>query len=286
MNIGDAANAEKALGVALAQAPNYPIAHRAMAELYTKHLDDPEKAREHRERAKRARQDINWEKAMQRLEFTDPSREAMPTAQDVEALAAPWADADPTRVITVVSGLPRSGTSMMMQMLSAGGIAPFTDEKRIPDPDNPKGYLEHERATQLQADQSWVPEARGKVVKIVAQLLPFLPTNERYQIVFMKRDLHEVVASQKKMLERLGKSGAELDDERLMAALRSQIQSVLGWIATSGCVRFRQVDYAETIEDPRATAASLGEFLVQELDEGAMTGAVDPALRRQVRAER
>ena len=283
MNGGDFANAEKAFGVALAQAPNYPAAHRGMAELYSKHLDDPDKAREHRERAKKARQDIDWNKAMQRLEYADPSKLPVTSRADIEALAAPWPDADPAEIITIVSGLPRSGTSMMMQVLHAGGIAPFTDEKRAPDTDNPKGYLEHEKATQLQRDQSWIPEVRGKAVKIVAQLLPFLPGDQKYQIIFMRRDLDEVVASQRAMLERLGRTGAALDEGRLMGALARQIDSVMRWLGSSSCARFLEVDYHDALDDPAGTAALLNRFLNAELDEPAMVAPVDPTLRRQHR---
>src|SRR5438067_7880099 len=113
--------------------------------------------------------------------------------------------ADRSKVVTIVSGLPRSGTSMMMQMLAAGGIAAYSDGKRTPDEDNPRGNLEHEKATQLHRDTSWVREARGQVVKIVAHLLPYLPAGEEYRIVFMHRALEEVTASQSAMLKRLGR---------------------------------------------------------------------------------
>ncbi len=282
MRTGDVEHAEKAFGVALAQAPNYGPAHLGMAELCEDHLKDAERAKEHRTTARRARQDIDWDKAMQRLAYADPSRRRTQLgAADLDALSAPWDAADRGEVITVVSGLPRSGTSMMMQMLAAGGLEPYTDAERAPDEDNPKGYYEHRKATELARDQGWVPEARGKVVKIVAQLLPFLPTDQRYHIVFMKRDLREVVASQRKMLERLGRSGAEIDDDRLMSTLARQVDGVMQWIATSGCARIRQVDYGKALADPAGTAASLAGFIGDGADPARMASAVDPALRRQ-----
>ena len=103
--------------------------------------------------------------------------------------------------ITIVSGLPRSGTSMMMQMLQAGGLPAFTDAKRAADGDNPRGYLEHEKATQLARDSDWIAEARGHAVKIVAQLLLYLPRDERYRVI-LDRDI-EIVGSQNAMLDRL-----------------------------------------------------------------------------------
>ncbi|MBK6374535.1 MAG: hypothetical protein IPF67_15705 [Saprospiraceae bacterium] len=107
--------------------------------------------------------------------------------------------------ITVVSGLPRSGTSMMMQMLEAAGLDIFTDKERTADDSNPKGYYEHEAVKNLQHNNKWLPEAKGKVVKIIAQLLSHLPANYHYQVIFMERDVLEVIASQQKMLVRDGK---------------------------------------------------------------------------------
>jgi predicted AlkP superfamily phosphohydrolase/phosphomutase/tetratricopeptide (TPR) repeat protein len=282
MRTGDAENAEKAFGVALAQAPNYGPAHLGMAELCEQHLGDTERAKEHRTTARRARQDIDWDKAMQRLAYADPSAGRTTLGgEELASLAEPWEGVDPGEVITVVSGLPRSGTSMMMQMLASGGLEPYTDAAREPDEDNPRGYYEHKKATELARDTGWVHEARGKVVKIVAQLLPFLPTDEKYHIVFMKRDLREVIASQRTMLERLGRSGAEIEDDRLMSTLARQVDSVMQWIGTSGCARIRQVDYADAVADPSAVASAVAPFVAGGLDAAKMAGAVDPSLRRQ-----
>src|SRR5262249_55423737 len=116
----------------------------------------------------------------------------------IEKVPPPFpSQAEPARIITVVSGLPRSRTSLMMQLLAAAGRHALTDSKRAADQDNPLGYFEFEKAINLTNDASWLSEARGKVVKIVAQLLPWLPLEEYYQIIFMQRDLQEVIASQK-----------------------------------------------------------------------------------------
>ena len=114
--------------------------------------------------------------------------------------------------ITVVSGLPRSGTSMMMRMLEAGGIAPFTDGERTPDVDNPEGYYEYERVKDLEKDpdKSWVREARGRALKVISLLLPSLPVENAYRIVYMRRHLDEILQSQDKMLDRLG-NAARID---------------------------------------------------------------------------
>src|SRR5216684_2403419 len=113
--------------------------------------------------------------------------------------------------IIVVSGLPRSGTSLMMQMLAAGGIEIVTDAVRTADCDNPRGYLEFERVKKIKHDRSWLPEARDKAFKMVSQLLYDLPPSEHYRIVFMERDMDETLRSQEKMLERLGRKGAPPD---------------------------------------------------------------------------
>ena len=112
--------------------------------------------------------------------------------------------------VYVVSGLPRSGTSMMMRMLEAGGIAPFTDGERTPDVDNPEGYYEYERVKDLEkdADTSWVRQARGKALKVISLLLRSLPDDNAYRVIYMRRHLDEILRSQDKMLDRLGERGA------------------------------------------------------------------------------
>src|SRR5262245_3326165 len=122
----------------------------------------------------------------------------------------------PNELITIVSGLPRSGTSLMMQIIKAGGLPALTDEVRAEDEDNPRGYLEFERVKKLRQDQAWLNDARGKAVKMVHLLLYDLPQDRQYQVVFMRRDLREVLASQKRMLVRQQKAGAKLSDEQVI----------------------------------------------------------------------
>src|SRR5687767_12088310 len=134
--------------------------------------------------------------------------------------------------VTVVSGLPRSGTSLMMQMISAGGIPALTDEVRTADEDNPRGYLEFERVKRIKQDTSWLDEARGKVVKMVHLLLYDLPLDRPYRVVFMRRNLDEVLASQRKMLERQGKQGAQIPEAQLRKVFEDQVKKVTTWMAT------------------------------------------------------
>ncbi len=195
-------------------------------------------------------------------------------------LRSPIAD-DVESSITIVSGLPRSGTSMMMQMLQAGGLPAFTDAKRVADSDNPRGYLEHEKATQLARDGSWIADARGHAVKIVAQLLLYLPQGERYRVILMDRDIREVVGSQAAMLDRLGRSGGDLSASRMMNSLDTQLAQVERHLARRDDIDVCIVSYDDALADPAGTADRIVEFLGVDLDREAMAAAVDAGLRRQ-----
>jgi hypothetical protein len=210
---------------------------------------------------------------------------------------------DPPRAdaafVTVVSGLPRSGTSLMMQMLAAGGLPPLHDGHRPADTDNPRGYFEFAPAKNLRADASWLPQAQGRAVKLVAQLLPFLPgsagvpaANERgqartpalldYRIVWMERSLDEVLASQRVMLDRHGRTGAALAPERLRGIFEQQLARVTEIVGRRKLAVLR-VAHADAIRDPGGTAARVAEFLGLPLDRTAMAACVDAKLHRQRR---
>ncbi len=185
--------------------------------------------------------------------------------------------------VTIVSGLPRSGTSLMMQLLHAGGIPVVTDQVRGADDDNPRGYFEFEQVKQIRSDKSWLPEARGKVVKMVHLLLLELPDEFEYRVVFMRRRLEEVLRSQSVMLERHGKKGAALPPEALMKVYQDQIGKVLGWMARRPNFGVLEVDYNELVREPLPWAPRLAGFLEGGegvMDERAMVAAVDPSLYR------
>lgn len=188
----------------------------------------------------------------------------------------------PTRsFITIVSGLPRSGTSLAMQMLSAGGIPALTDEQRTPDADNPRGYFEFERVKQIKSDQLWLNDAVGKAVKVIHMLITALPTDREYRVLMMRRDVNEVVRSQAAMLARSGKPGGGLSPDKLAKVYQGQMSAVGRWLAA--CPRFRVLDvpYADLIKDPRAMSEHVSEFLGGGLSIDAMARAVDPTLYRQ-----
>ncbi len=181
--------------------------------------------------------------------------------------------------VTIVSGLPRSGTSMMMQMLTAGGIAPWKDEVRVDDDDNPKGYYEYEKVKSLARDNSWLNDAKGHVIKIVAPLLPSIPAGS-YRIVFMDRDMDEILRSQSKMLERSGKAGARLSTEQLSKVFQGHLLRAEDFVQSAG-YPLLHVAHRNCVENPTEVASKLNDFFDGGLDEAAMTAMVDASLYRQ-----
>ena len=210
--------------------------------------------------------------------------QTMLDAQAAEAVAAP-ARADTVAtggddVVTVVSGLPRSGTSMMMQMLAAGGMPLLTDGERAADADNPKGYYELEAVKRLETESAWLADGAGKAVKIIYSLLHGLPADRAYKVVFMRRDIDEVLASQAGMLARAGKDTAD-DTARLAEVFAQQLARAESWLAAQTNIDVLYVDYRDAIDDPATAADRVNDFLGNRLDAAAMAGAVDQALYRR-----
>ena len=183
-------------------------------------------------------------------------------------------------IITVVSGLPRSGTSLMMQMLRAGGLTCLTDELREADISNPKGYFEFEKVKGLRADNSWLPEAKGKVIKIISHFLSCLPPELNYKTIFMERDLGEVLASQRKMLANQGRGEENLSDERLGQIFAQQLRQVRKMLADRH-ISTLFLGYKDVLEDPVEISTQLRAFLGNNLDQQAMRDVVDRNLYRQ-----
>jgi hypothetical protein len=180
--------------------------------------------------------------------------------------------------IIVVSGLPRSGTSVMMQTLHAGGIDAMTDRIRAADTDNPRGYFEFEQVKKIKSDASWLPKARGKVFKMVSQLLYDLPATERYRILFMERNMEEVLDSQEKMLHRLGRTSAPRDE--IARAYGLHLTRLFRWLDQQAHMKWLRVHYAELVARPMTVVAGVREFLGGRLEVAAATAAVDPSLYR------
>jgi hypothetical protein len=184
--------------------------------------------------------------------------------------------------IIIVSGLPRSGTSLMMQMLAAGGIQVLTDGERSADEDNPRGYVELERVKKIKQDASWLPSARGKAVKMISQLVFDLPATEKYRLLLMERDLDEVLASQEKMLARLGRPA--LPRATMKTAFSNQIDRFNAWLVAQPNFAALRVNYAVLVGDTDAEISRIKEFLGGQLNASAMLDAVDPALYRNRKA--
>ena len=185
------------------------------------------------------------------------------------------------KTITIISGLPRSGTSMMMKMLEAGGMTILTDGIREADADNPRGYYEFERVKQLpKGDQEWLDEAEGKVVKVISALLEYLPPDHSYKVIFMHRQLTEILASQKKMLVRRGEPTDKTSDEKLAELFEKHLRKVTAWLATRPNISVLDVDYNRLLDDPRPYAQQVNSFLGNMLDVEKMVGVVDPSLYR------
>lgn len=183
--------------------------------------------------------------------------------------------------VTIVSGLPRSGTSMMMQILRAGGMVIASDGLRAADEDNPRGYYELEAVKELPAtsDASWLAALRGKAVKIIQALLVQLPKEVPCRLILMRRRLEEVVVSQRMMLERLG-TPVGIDDENMVRIYTREVDRFDRWLVTQTELRVLRVSYNDLIAGPALASSSINDFLDGRLNVGHMTAAVDESLYR------
>jgi hypothetical protein len=187
-----------------------------------------------------------------------------------------------TSVITVVSGLPRSGTSMMMKMLEAGGIMPLTDKIREADIDNPNGYYEWERAKKLpEGDIAWLNEAKGKSVKIISALLTHLPPGYQYKVIFLHREMGEILASQREMLIRRNASASAEDDDTMTMLFEKHLQEITTFLAARPDMDVLYVNYNEILASPLKAVQEVDAFMNRPLNVDAMVQVVDRRLHRQ-----
>jgi hypothetical protein len=183
-------------------------------------------------------------------------------------------------MITIVSGLPRSGTSLMMQMLVAGGTSALSDGQRQPDSDNPRGYLEWERIKQLPNDPNCIAEAEGKVVKVISRLLLALPAGHEYRVIFMQREMSEVMASQDQMLRHRGSYREAANSTAISAAFEKHLHEVYAWLDGKSYVKTLHVPYHDVLSKPEEIARQIKDFLKLDLDVDAMAQQVDASLYR------
>jgi predicted AlkP superfamily phosphohydrolase/phosphomutase/tetratricopeptide (TPR) repeat protein len=241
-NLGNYTEAAEALEVGLRMMPANNNAREFLVDLYRFHLNKPEKASEHEGKF----------------------------ASNIQG------------TIYIVSGLPRSGTSMMMQMIQAGGIELYTDGKRAADENNPKGYYEHELTKSLTTQKKWLHEARNKGVKVIANLLPQLPAHYNYKIIFMERNLHQIIASQRKMLVRMGKkTKEEVMPLQLLNKYEETLKKIKLWASENKQVDILYVKHQDVIENAFSQSIRINEFLDYLLLPELMAQAVDENLYRQ-----
>lgn len=185
--------------------------------------------------------------------------------------SSPW--------ITIVSGLPRSGTSMMMRMLEAGGIPALTDELRTPDDDNPNGYYEFEDVKSIEDYSTWIDRAPGHSVKMVYSLLKHLPADREYRVLFMRRNVDEILQSQKKMLERKGIT-TDIPDATMKALFERELRQFYSWIPTQSHLKLVNISYNDLLSNPEGTIDQINRHFDETLDTEAMVQLVDPSLYR------
>ena len=184
-------------------------------------------------------------------------------------------------MITVVSGLPRSGTSMMMKMLEAGGKKVLTDNLRTADEDNLKGYYEDERVRSLHQDNAWISDAEGQVVKVISYLLKYLPDGHEYRIIFMERKIDEVLASQKKMMQRRGEPTDDVPDSVMTGIFQKHLDEIYAWLSNQPSMQVLYISYNNSLNEPENSAESVNNFLGGGMDIEKMMQVVDPSLYRQ-----
>lgn len=186
-------------------------------------------------------------------------------------------------MITVVSGLPRSGTSMMMQMLEAGGMPVATDNIRKADDDNPRGYYEFEKVKKIKEDSSWLKDCQGKAFKMVSELLYHLPEDRRYKVIFITREIKEMLSSQRVMLQRSGQISSKVSDEEMAGKFEKRLRNVESWLAGQPNIDVLHVKYNDIIQEPLRYSRSVNRFLGGYLNEERMAQIVKESLYRQRR---
>ena len=182
--------------------------------------------------------------------------------------------------VIVVSGLPRSGTSMMMRMLAEGGLSILTDEQRRADDDNPNGYFELEVVKQLREhDSAWLKQADGKVVKVISSLLEYLPDQYHYKIIFMERDFRETLDSQKKMLKHRGQE-ARLTDDEMQQQFQAHLSLMKPWLVRQPNIEVLYVNYNALMTAPQPFCEKIAQFLGLPLNQAQMLAVPDQQLYR------
>jgi tetratricopeptide (TPR) repeat protein len=270
--------AADAFRAAISVNPNFPEAHVLLAALLEKHLGNPESAREHRRLARRMRVPGTTRPWLtERIESPDAVPPLAPP------LPARMTEMPPLEeYLIVVTGLPRSGTSMLMQMLAAGGMDVLSDGLRVADEDNPRGYLEFEPVKHLLKDSQWLFEGRGKVIKILVPVLAALPPDLDCRVILIDRNLEEVLDSQQRMLVRRNQLLAATPERRRV--LREEyvrtLDRVKEMLRRRPATQLLVIEHSSVMTDPLIAAEKVNRFLGGGLDVAKMAAAIDPTLHR------
>jgi tetratricopeptide (TPR) repeat protein len=270
--------AAAAFRAAISFNPNFPEAHVRLAWLLEKHLNDIESARAHRRLARSMRNGGTPHAARPPVAERVAARAGHSVIGSAEMPAL-------SESLIVVTGFPRSGTSLIMQMLAAGGLPVLADQARAADADNPRGYLEFAPVKSLLQDSKWLHEARGNAIKIIAPLLVALPPGLACRVIFCERNLDEVLDSQERMLRRRSQLPAATPERRQMLNdeyLRT-LARVKAMLAQRPGTQVLVIEHGTAISEPLATAERLNRFLGGGLDVAQMAAAVDPTLHRNRR---
>lgn len=294
---GENERAKVAFETALRFDPRLLNAHRYLATIYRLEGIDPEKEAFHRSEMTRlsSRRDKRRTAAdLARQEQLFDLPQIPPRAERLKTLLQERPDPTPERensgkTFVLVSGLPRSGTSLMMQLLEAGGLPAMTDKVRAADIDNPRGYFEWEAIKQIGKKPELLddPAIEGKAIKCISMLLRQMPPHHQYKVIFMVRPVAEVVASQRAMTTRIGTTGAKLADDDLERGLRAHREEMRRWGKSAPHIEWFEVSYPQLVQEPAPILAQLVEFVGRERlpNESAMAAVIDPALHRHTDKE-
>jgi|GEM_PF-897569 tetratricopeptide (TPR) repeat protein len=274
--------AVQAFEVCLTMIPDFGIARNQLIDLYENYLNQPYKAQYHKQFFIKRETKIAGE-TVDKPEKTERKRpqKSKPVSSQQGLTANELEISNKEQPIVIVSGLPRSGTSMMMQMLANAGLEILTDNKRQADESNPKGYFEYEAVKNMANDPRWIMDAKGKAVKVISHLLFSLPARFNYKIIFMLRDINEILLSQQKMLLQQGKTTKMSYNLGIEAAYKKNLEQVEYWNEKNHNVELLYVSYREVIETPKLAVQKVCDFLSGEFDTEKMAQAVDKLLYRQ-----
>ncbi|MEY2537034.1 MAG: hypothetical protein QOG67_774 [Verrucomicrobiota bacterium] len=268
----------QAFEMAVRQRAGFSLAHRWLARLYKDRADGEERAAHHWAEALKGAP-RRKERALQ-IEALQKEARGRAKQRASTPASTPETAAVESGSFTIVSGLPRSGTSLMMQMLKAGGIEVMTDNERVADEDNPDGYFEWEEIKRVGENPDLLASARDKTIKVISALIPALPPTNQYRVIFMDRPIAEVVASQRKMIDRRRMRGANLPPAKLAATLERHRSSILRGMKSSPNFEVLEVSYPELVNEPAPWAEKIDAFLGGDLDTEAMAACVKPAFHR------